>query len=37
MGRGAQDADPSGGVLSSGQDVLALSGQCDGFDEVARL
>ena len=36
VGGGAQHTDSPGGVLDDDQDVLALSGQCDGLDEVAR-
>lgn len=32
---GAKHADAPGGVLDDGQDVLALSVEGDGFDEVA--
>jgi len=36
MGRGAQHAHPSGGMLDNSQDALALPGQRDGLDEIAR-
>ncbi|MFI7233144.1 hypothetical protein ACIBO5_59050 [Nonomuraea angiospora] len=35
MGRGAEDADASGGVLDDGQDVLTPPVKGDGLDEVA--
>jgi hypothetical protein len=34
VGGGAEHSDLSVGVVGRGEDVLALSGQGDGFDEV---
>lgn len=35
VGCGAQDPDAAGCVFDGGEDVLALSGEGDGLDEVA--